>query len=50
MNSLGIPLVEGFDVDELVFTVRSDHDGVVLTSADQRDAVAQIPLPVSVRH
>ena len=49
-NSLGVPLVERFDVDELVFSVGSDHDGVVFAPADQRDPVAQIPLTIPISH
>jgi hypothetical protein len=47
---LGIPLVEGLDGQELVFSIWSSHDGVVLATADEDDTVVQVPLAVPVRN
>ena len=47
---LGVPFVERLDVDELILSVGPDHDGVVLASTHQSDAVAQIPFTITVSY
>ena len=43
----GVPLIERFDVDELLLAVRADGDGVVFTARNQLNVVTKVPLPVS---
>ena len=50
VDLLGVPFVERLDVDKLIFSVGPDHDGVVLASTHQSDAVAQIPFTITVSY
>ena len=50
VDLLGVPFVERLDVDELILSVGPDHDGVVLASTHQSDAVAQIPFTITVSY
>ena len=45
---LGIPLVDRFDVDKLIFTVGSDLNAVLFAPDDNHLIVAQIPRTVAV--